>query len=307
MQIKIANAGSIDLDHHILLLRKSFGQSAWAAQIGATLTREFYLWKYFSPAGEAVIASVLAEGEVVSSVAAMPTLFQTPEGVKKGWQIGDIATLPSARRRGFYRGCLNALVELLGDDILVCFPNDNSKKGIEGRGFSFATEVRTFVRPLNPFAAAARAIGNPPAPFKQPACAERNGGYSFFRKPADLEWRYRANPACRYDVIAADEGYCVFRSFELFGSAVSIVMEVAAAGERAFCDLVRESERAAAGCRRRANFIMTSSPLPAGLRRRYLPLPQMLLPKRQVLFVRMPGAMTASAKWNVQIGDWDGL
>jgi hypothetical protein len=73
------------------------------------------------------------------------------------------------------------------------------------------------------------------------------------------------------------------------------------------CDWGWEAERATAARRRRANFIMTSSPLPAGLRTRYLPLPQMLLPKRQALFVRTPGAMTPSPAWSVQIGDWDGL
>ena len=306
MQVNIVNAGSIDLDRHLVLLRKSFGQSAWAAQIGATLTREFYLWKYFSTAGQAVIASVLADREVVSGVAALPTLFQTPGGVKKGWQIADIATVPSARKRGFYRACLKALIERLGDDMLVCFPNDNSRRGIEEQGFGFATELLTYVRPLNPFATAPRVIADSPA-FREPDSAERGAGYSFFRTPDDLEWRYRRNPALRYDVVAVDEGHCVFRPFRLFGSTVSIVMEVVAADERAFCDLVRDAERAAAGCRLRANFIMTSSPLPAGLRARYLTLPQMLLPKRQALFVRMPGAMTPSPAWSVQIGDWDGL
>jgi hypothetical protein len=196
MQATILNAGSLDIDRHILLLGRSFGQSAWAAQIGTTLTREFYIWKYFSPAGEAVISSVLVEGEVVSSVSALPTLFQTPSGVKKGWQIGDIATLPSARRRGHYRRCLKALVELFGDEILVCFPNDRSKKEIEGQGFIFAAGVLTFVRPLNPFAARPAVAGpeNNPAAFEKFSSTGRSGNYSFFRSRDHLEWRYHRNP-----------------------------------------------------------------------------------------------------------------
>src|SRR6202142_798353 len=152
MQPRIVKASSLDIDRHVRLLNESFRQSAWAAQIGTPLPREFYIWKYFSPAGEAVISSVLIQGEVAASVSALPTLFQTASGVKKGWQIGDIATLPPARRKGLYRSCLNALVELLGDDILVCFPNDRSKRALEEKGFGFATDVLTFVRPLNPFA-----------------------------------------------------------------------------------------------------------------------------------------------------------
>jgi hypothetical protein len=309
MQSKVVKASSLDIDRHVLLLNASFRQSAWAAQIGTTLTREFYIWKYFSPAGEAVISSVLIEGEIVSSASALPTLFQTPFGVKKGWQIGDIATSPPARRKGLYRGCLNALVESLGDDMLVCFPNDRSKAAIEERGFRFATDVRTFVRPLNPFAPGT----TEPTPesssgaFERHTPTGRSDRYSFFRNRDHLEWRYRKNPACRYDVIPADQGYGVLRSFRLFGTAVSIVMEVGAASDPAFCDLIRKSECSATGNRSRANFIMTSSSLPPGLHRRYLMLPQLLLPKRQALFVRMPGAGPSSAKWDVQIGDWDGL
>lgn len=309
MQLRIVKASSLDIDRHVLLLSKSFGQSAWAAQIGTTLTREFYIWKYFSSAGEAVISSVLVEGEVASSVSALPTLFHTPCGVKKGWQIGDIATLPSARRRGLYRRCLNALVELLGDEMLVCFPNARSKKEIEGQGFGFATDVRTFVRPLNPFAARPGITRPDDAPlaFEKFSPAERSDSYSFFKNRDYLEWRYRRNPACRYDVILSDGGYCVLRSFDLLGSVVGIVMEVAAGTERASCDLVREAERVAASKGMLANFMMTSSPLLPGMRARYLPLPRVLLPKRQALFVRTPGAMASSTRWDVQIGDWDGL
>jgi GNAT superfamily N-acetyltransferase len=309
MQVRIVKASSLDIDGHVLLLNKSFRQSAWAAQIGATLTREFYIWKYFSPVGEAMISSVLVEGEIASSVSALPTLFHTPSGMERGWQIADIATLPSARRRGLYRRCLNALLELLGDEILVCFPNDNSKKEIEAQGFTFATDVRTFVKPLNPFSASSGFTKpeNDLAVFRELNSAGRSDSYSFFKNPDYLEWRYRKNPACRYDVISSDGGHCVLRSFNLFGSAVGIVMEVAAGTERAFCDLVREAERLAAGSGMRANFMMTSSPLVRGMRIRYVPLPRVLLPKRQALFVRTPGTAVSSTKWDVQIGDWDGL
>jgi hypothetical protein len=309
MQVRIMKASSLDIDRHVLLLNKSFRESAWAAQIGTTLTREFYIWKYFSPVGEAIIASVLVEGEIASSVSALPTLFQTPSGMKRGWQIADIATLPSARRRGLYRSCLHALVELLGDEILVCFPNDNSKKEIEGQGFRLAADVRTLVRPLNPFSArsAFTRPDNDLAVFQRFNFAGRSDSYSFFKDPDYLEWRYQKHPACRYDVISSDGGYCVLRSFNLFGSAVGIVMEVAAGAERARCDLIRASERMAASNGMRANFLMTSSPLLPALRTRYLPLPHVLLPKRQALFVRMPGTVVSSTKWDVQIGDWDGL
>src|ERR1700693_6275314 len=108
--------------------------------------------------------------------------------------------------------------------MLVCFPNDNSRRGIEEQGFGFATELLTYVRPLNPFATAPRVIADSPA-FREPDSAERGAGYSFFRTSDDLQWRYRRNPALRYEVVAVDEGHCVFRPFRLFGSTVSIVME----------------------------------------------------------------------------------
>jgi hypothetical protein len=49
MQSRIVKAGNLDIDRHVLLLNKSFQQSAWAVQIGTTLTRELHIWKYFSP------------------------------------------------------------------------------------------------------------------------------------------------------------------------------------------------------------------------------------------------------------------
>jgi hypothetical protein len=309
MEVKLVDASALDIDRHILLLREAFGQSAWAAQIGTTLTRQFYIWKYFSPIGEAIISSGLIEGKLASSVAALPTLFQTPVGIRRGWQIGDIVTAPWARKRGLYRRCLRALVEALGEDILVCFPNDNSRKEIEHQGFRFATDVRTFVRPLNPFAARSRAARPEGgyAKFDGSDSLSRSGNYAFFKNRDYLEWRYQKNPACRYESLSSNEGYCVFRSFNLFGSAVSIVMDTAASNEKAVCGLIRNSERISAANGRFANFIMISSPLPPGMRKRYVQLPRLLLPKRQALYVRVPGLSVPPPSWDVQIGDWDGL
>ncbi|MBR1269499.1 GNAT family N-acetyltransferase [Bradyrhizobium sp. AUGA SZCCT0222] len=309
MQVTVVNARELEIDRHIRLLREAFERSTWANQIGATLTREFYLWKYFSPFGEAVVSSVRDKGTIVSSVSAIPTLFRTPSGVINGWQVGDIATLSSQRSKGHYRTCLSALVEKLGSQLLVCFPNENSRRGIESQGFGLAADVLTFVRPLNPFATRSRLDdpGNNRITFGDFNPVDRDGSYSFFRSREYLEWRYKKNPACRYDIIQREEGYCVQRSFNIFGRKVGIVMEVAARSETALADLIKESESVGAGKGMQANFIMTSPPLYPSLRRRYLRLPQVLLPKRQSLYFRAPGAEQVPADWNVQIGDWDGL
>jgi hypothetical protein len=83
MRSRMVKASSLDVDRHVLLLNKSFRQSAWAAQIGTTLTREFYLWKYFSPVGEAVISSVLVEGEIAAAGSSCPLVSTIPTGLQK--------------------------------------------------------------------------------------------------------------------------------------------------------------------------------------------------------------------------------
>lgn len=309
MQVRLLAASSLDIDRHIELLRTAFGESAWARQIGDTFTPEFYRWKYFSPAGEAIIASLNGDDGLVASVSAFPTRLRTPSGEQKGWQIGDIATISSARRRGLYRKCLHALVERLGGDILVCFPNKLSRNGIQACGFGVAADVRTYIRPL-----IGRSRSAPSGHtdwdsleschFSEPA---RTGGYSFVRDREFLKWRYRDNPACAYELISTQGGYCISRPFVAFGRHVNVVMEVGAGNDRIFCDLVLDVERMAAKHGRGTNFVMTSRPMPWRMRMRYLPVPHRLLPKRQILLVRMPGEHPLQGNWDVQIGDWDGL
>ncbi|MGM5025773.1 GNAT family N-acetyltransferase [Tardiphaga sp. 862_B3_N4_1] len=309
MQVRLLAASRLDIDRHVELLRSAFGQSAWATQIGDTFTPEFYRWKYFSPAGEAVIASLSGEEGLVASVSAFPTRLHTPSGEQRGWQIGDIATVSSARRRGLYRKCLDALVERLGCDIMVCFPNALSRNGIEACGFGVAAEVRTFIHPLiGPGRSAPPDHANwdslESCHFGEPA---RAGGYSFVRDREFLRWRYRDNPACAYELASRQGAYCVSRPFVAFGRRVNVVMEVGASNDRILRHLMCDVERTAAKQERVANFVMTSRPMPWRMRMRYLPVPHWLLPKRQLLLVRMPGGHPLQGNWDVQIGDWDGL
>lgn len=309
MQVRLMAASSLDFERHVELLRSAFGQSAWATQIGDTFTPEFYRWKYFSPAGEAVIASLSGEEGLVASVSALPTRLHTPSGEQKGWQIGDIATVSSVRRRGLYRKCLNALIERLGHDILVCFPNALSRSGIEACGFSVAAEVRTFIRPL--IGAGRSAVPDHAHWDSLESChfgeRARAASYSFVRDREFLKWRYRDNPACAYELTLRPEGYCVSRSFVTFGKRVNVVMEVGAGNDGILRDLMRDVERTASKQERVANFVMTSRQMPWRMRLRYLPVPHRLLPKRQLLLVRMPGRHPLQGHWDVQIGDWDGL
>lgn len=85
MQVRLLAVSNLDIDRHVELLRSAFGQSAWATQIGDTFTPEFYRWKYFSPAGEAIIASLSGEEGLVASVSAFPTRLHTPFGEQRGW------------------------------------------------------------------------------------------------------------------------------------------------------------------------------------------------------------------------------
>jgi hypothetical protein len=74
--------------------------------------------------GDQRIATVTYGGDVASMVAAIPTVFARGMDRWTAWQICDIATAPSMRRRGLLRRRLAALLANLptGDGVF-CLPN----------------------------------------------------------------------------------------------------------------------------------------------------------------------------------------
>ena len=309
MAAQIFDAHEMDLARHVAALRTAFRGSPWSGEIGATLTEEFYSWKYHTPAGRAKIACIRSGPEPVSGVSAFPMTFELPgHGLVRGWQIGDIMTVPDERGRGLYRKCLTALVEQLDDELLVCFPNDRSRRAMEQAGFAAVAEIKTFVRPvLIPFAGRGSTVPDAPGLFGLAGSSTTTPpSAGVHRNQEYLEWRYARHPVFHYQAVGEPEGVAVVRSFRLLGADVAVVMEFHPTDGLA-TPLLNKVHRWARENRLVACFLMANwfpmKPLRAG----YLFVPPALLPKRQVLFVRYPRGRAIPLDWKTQIGDWDGL
>jgi Acetyltransferase (GNAT) domain len=310
-QMQILEASEIDLSCHVAGLRRAFQASPWAAEIGTAFTEGFYRWKYNTPAGQARIAQAMIGSELASSVSAFPVMLDVPhEAPMRGWQIGDIMTIPEMRGRGFYGKCLSALVEAMNDQLLFCFPNDRSRHWIERVGFSAVANVATFVRPfLMPSFKRIPASGAD-LHFRIPevdAAIPSTQRLSVRRDHKYLEWRYAQHPAFSYQTVGdCSEGFAVVRRFRLFRTNVAIIMEF---HPTIGCEtrLLRRVHHWARQNGLLASFLMANwlplKPVSCG----YVFVPPRLMPKRQILFVRYPRGRTSDLPWRTQIGDWDGL
>jgi GNAT superfamily N-acetyltransferase len=306
---QIFEASEIDLSRHVATLHRAFQASPWAAEIGATFTEGFYRWKYNTPAGKARIAYAMSGSEPASGVSAFPVMLDLPhERPTRGWQIGDIMTVPEMRGRGLYGKCLSALVESMDDQLLLCFPNDRSRHWIERAGFSAVANVETFVRPLliPSLKRSPARTADPDVRISEADAAVPTQWLSVRRDRDYFEWRYARHPAFSYQTIGGAEGFAIVRSFSLFGANVGIVMEfhpTIGSGAR----LLRQVHHWARENGLVASFLMANwfplKPITCG----YVFVPHRLVPKRQILFVRYPGGRTSDLPWRTQIGDWDGL
>ena len=308
MRIRIIDASEIELDAHIELLANAFRDSPMASSIRETFAKEFYRWKYFTPFGRAIVATAMDGARQTACVAALPMQFIGPTGPRKGWQITDIATLPSERGRGLFRQCLGTLVASVSGDTIICFPNFLSRKGIEAEEFKLSSEIHTYVKALTPnvlpidlASMDVLAASVPPVYGTHPA------SFSVMRSPEFINWRYRLNPTFRYRQVITTSGHAIFRPFKLFGANVAIIMELEASEPNRLMRVLHKTERTAAAEGMRACFMMTSALEFSAWRRGYVKIPATLLPKRQLLFVRNPIPSDAEVPWTTSIGDWDGL
>ena len=309
MEAQVVDVSDIDFALHVAALRRAFQTSAWADEIGASMTEEFYRWKYNTPAGTAKIACVVSNGVPISAVSAFPVFFGG-RGLKPeiGWQIGDIMTIPEMRGRGLYNRCLAALVEALDDQLLICFPNERSRRPIERSGFFRVADVDTYVHPI---------FGSRKERGFQPLNLERldwpledlnrRSRLGVFKDHSYFSWRYLHHPNGIYQAVGGPEGVAVVRSFEVFGKSVAVIMEFHPTSLEGVRPLLAAVHRWAAMNQMRAAFLMTNWFPARPLKFSYWWIPPQLLPKRQSLYVRYPRGEALDCSWSVQIGDWDGL
>jgi hypothetical protein len=109
-------------------------------------TSAYYAWKYRTPWGPARVATVTYGGDAASMVTAVLTVFARGIDRRTAWQICDIATAPSLRRRGLLRRGLTALLANLptGDGVF-CLPNRSSHSLMLQMGFQDIGRLSLYV------------------------------------------------------------------------------------------------------------------------------------------------------------------
>ena len=210
-------------------------------------TSDYYAWKYRTPWGPARIAMVNYGGDVGSMVAAIPAVFSHGIDRWMAWQICDIATAPTLRRRGLLRRGLAALLTNLPTrDGVFCFPNRNSHALLLRNGFQnighlrvYASPAALFTRPNDP----TTSIAAEP----MPSCAESTA----FRAQADsmsVTWRFRQRPGVSYLRIKVDGAEAVVRQFNDGRPHKLVIMRMCATKPDAERRVLRAVTSYAAAC-----------------------------------------------------------
>ena len=124
IEVTIQNPASLDFEEYAGMQAEAFAEVVGAQGMGSLHAPEYYRWKYHTPWGSALIATVRKDQKLVAANAMYPLRIVAADDHAMGWQSCDTATLPAARGQGLFMQCLHALQEQLGDDaIFFGFPN----------------------------------------------------------------------------------------------------------------------------------------------------------------------------------------
>jgi hypothetical protein len=233
-----------DFEEIAAFQRRAFGHQ-WLKSERRRLQRaEYYGWKYFPPAGPALMATIRSRQELVAMVAAVP--FALTAGAECAWQICDIATLPQFRQRGFFARCLTVLDTAVAADATFCFPNRQSRAGLIKAGYAVRSLLSVRARPLLP--RLTNGTGAPgPGSVELDECgaafATNGTERRIARTPEFLRWRYGAHPLNRYAALRATSALndsCVVVR-HLFNGRLSLIVDVSSTASEAL-----RAQRAAA-------------------------------------------------------------
>ena len=264
-------------------------------------TSAYYAWKYRTPWGPARVATVTYGGDAASMVAAIPTVFARGIDRWTAWQICDIATAPSMRRRGLLRRGLAALLANLptGDGVF-CLPNRNSHSLMLQMGFQdigrlslYVSGAALFTRPRG----TTTAIAAEP----MPVCAEATA----FRAPRDsisVTWRFWQRPGVSYARIKVDGADAIIRPLDVGGTQKLVIMRIYAAKLDAEQRVLRAVMGYAAACR--ARFVIYLDSAWQGSRAPlFMRVPSYLMPRPMPIVAReFPDCLV-----RLDAADWDVL
>ncbi len=314
--VRVLNASELDVPAHAALQQRVFGSVLEENDIPlARLGADVFAWKLNPPQGEAQIAVVERGGAILSSCTAFPVELGAGERRFRGWHLCDALTAPEARGQGLFHAVLTTLRESLPeDDIVLAFPNGQSRGAFTRDRYAIAVDVPLWFRPVIGSVAAGAGVepiesfGDEHDELATRLAAE--GAIATLRSADYLTWRYLRHPYFRYQLFELRrgeqvDGLLVLNRMEARGRTSMWVMELVAVDHAAERELARtaRSVAKAQGCD--VVLAMSKSRLPGAVR-----LPPCFLPKKHVLMVRSAGTgepreTSGWDAWDVQTGDWD--
>lgn len=315
VKIEVLSPSEVHFDEIVDLQRNAFREGRQSALLDGVQTADYYRWKYFRAVGTARIAQVRKDGMLVAMSAVLPQPLAAGERRIMGWQICDIATRPTATRRGYFSACLNALRETMSvGDVFFGFPNKKSIRGTIKAGWKEYATLHAYVGPTYP-SSTVRLKQVDIFGERQDELARKftsANSIALHLTASYLNDRYRSQQWPLYTTLVLDDdlegqGFLAVRAVSIFGIRCCLIMECHSTSEKAKKRLTAEA--AAWGWDNRCFVMMAlaSSPrcvfFPAW---RMIAIPQSLSPRPLVLMGQSIGS-AITENWMSQLGDWDGL
>jgi hypothetical protein len=321
MKVELLTASTVDVDELVRLQRESFQGVADPDQLDSVQTAEYYRWKYTQAGGEAKIAQIRNDsGELVAMNSAFPVTLTNGDKTASAWQSCDTATHPSARGKGYFLKCLDALKGALNEwEIFFGYPNANSTHGFIKFGWKKISTLQLFAGAIPPFSAHPKIrrierFGPPQDDLQRRLAA--SGYIMIQRSAAYMNDRYCSpqRPLYRafvYEDEGCYQGYIVARPLAIYGMQMCLVMECQAVSPKVERQLLLKIGHWCRQQRYIFTLTLNSASRPMGLLMSGLiPVPNRLSPRPLILMGQAIGSGAEAfieQKWAAYVGDWDGF
>jgi hypothetical protein len=308
---------SFDFERIALFQRHCFGLDLTSPERWRLQCHSYYRWKYFTPAGPAWVASVHSKDSLLAMTAAVPFRVAAGSHQFRAWQICDIATHPQFREQGLFSKCLRALRETLGREIMFCFPNERSRRGLARMGFLVRDRLRVRARPVFFISK-----GESPIEFDLSAlpselhfASKTEPQLHVTRSAEFLRWRYNSHPVTKYSCImmptsSTMQGHIVVRIMDLVGLRLVLILESWPSSEIGLRLGINAALQWAKKNRCCAVLSAANQTTATSIIERFWSLRGWILPK-SISFCATSGDPTLaheiSNTWTLQPGDWDAV
>ncbi len=319
--INVVDAAKVDYGEIVKLQRKSFEGVTGSEELNITQVADYYQWKYEQPIGYAKVAQVRdKDRNLVAMNSAFPLTLIQGNKTLRGWQACDSATHPSARGKGLFYKCIQAIsASLENNELCFGYPNINAEPAYHKLGWKTITKLRLFAgiipgfsrRPcaheINRFGQAqdmlAGKIAKPDQIMILRNAAYMNNRYFSPRRPLYTCFAYEDDHGY--------QGYIVVRYVSMHGLRFAMIMECFALNENVERKLYLHVGSWCLAHRCLFTLTLTATKKALGLFGRGLcPVPHKLVPRPLILMgeAKGPDAQAfLNQKWGCFVGDWDGF